>query len=183
MVFRAFIAVEVPFSSELEKFSIAVKASGASVKIVDMANMHITLKFLGDIPEEKVPAIEDAMKNAISGIKPFRMRMKGAGAFPNLSRISVVWAGLEGADQLAEIAERLEKCLKPLGFEPEKRKFSPHVTLARTRHSPNLKELAEVIRNWGMGDFGDVSVEKIILKKSVLRPEGPFYSDISVVSL
>jgi len=182
MVFRAFIAVEVPFSTELEKFSRAVKGSGASAKMVDLSNMHITLKFLGDTSEEKIPAIENAMKNAVSGIKPFRMRMKGSGAFPNLSRISVVWAGLEGADQLTMIAERLENNLKLLGFEPEKRKFSPHVTVARTRHSPNLKELAEVIRDWEMGDFGDVSVEKIILKKSVLGPEGPIYSDISIVS-
>jgi 2'-5' RNA ligase len=183
MVFRAFIAVEVPFSAELEKFSIAVKGSGASVKIVDMANMHITLKFLGDIPEENVPAIENAIREAVAGIKSFRMRMKGAGAFPNLSRISVIWAGLEGADKLTVIAERLEKSLKPLGFEPEKRKFSPHVTVARTRHSPNLKELAEVILDWEQGDFGEVPVDRIILKKSVLRPEGPVYSDVSVVLL
>ena len=183
MAFRAFIAVEVPFSSELEKFSSSVKGSGASVKLVDLANVHITLKFLGDIPEEKVPAIEEAMKNAVSGIKPFTMRMKGAGAFPNLSRISVIWAGLEGADRLTVIAEQLEKNLKHMDFEPEKRKFSPHVTVARTRHSLNLKELAEVIKDWELGDFGEILVDKIILKKSVLRPEGPVYSDVSIVPL
>ncbi len=183
MTFRAFIAVEVPFSAELEKFSEAVKASGTSVKSVDLANIHITLKFLGETPEEKVPAIEKIMGEAVAGIKPFRMNMKGAGAFPNLDRISVVWAGLEGAEQLAVIAERLEKGLRPLGFEPEKRKFSPHVTVARVRHSPNLRELAETVRDWELGEFGEVSVDRIILKKSVLTPLGPVYSDVATASL
>jgi 2'-5' RNA ligase len=183
MAFRAFIAVEVPYSAELEKFSKAVKTSGSSAKLVDLANIHITLKFLGDITEEKISTIENVMRESVSGIKPFRMSMKGAGAFPNLGHISVVWAGLEDADQLVVIAERLEKGLKPLGFEAEKRKFTPHVTVARARHSPNLKELAEVIRDWELGEFGDVPVDRIILKKSVLRPEGPQYSDISVVFL
>jgi len=183
MAFRAFIAVEVPFSPELEKFSNAVKGSGASVKMVDLANMHITLKFLGDISEDKVPAIQDAMKNATSGIKPFTMRMKGSGAFPNLGRISVVWAGMEGAEPMIEIARKLEAGLIPLSFEQEKRKFSPHVTVARVRDGRNVRELAEVIRDWESGDFGDVPVDKIILKKSVLRPEGPIYSDILIVPL
>ncbi len=182
-MFRAFIAVEVPPSAELQKFSEAVKGLGASVKMVDLANVHITLKFLGDIPEDKVPSIESAMKAAASGIGPFTMQMKGSGAFPNLGRISVVWAGMEGAQPLVEIAKRLESSLQPLGFEPEKRKFSPHVTVARVRDGRNVRELAEVIKDWELGVFGEVRVDKLILKKSVLTPKGPVYSDVATVTL
>ena len=148
MASRAFIAVEVPFSAELEKFSLAVKSSDASVKMVNLVNVHITLKFLGDILEDRVPEIEDAMRDAVTGTKPFTMCMKGSGAFPNLGRISVVWAGMEGAEPLLEIARKLDSNLAKLGFEPEKRKFSPHVTVARVRDNRNIRELAEIIRDW-----------------------------------
>ena len=183
MTFRAFIAAEVPFSTELERYSMAVKASGAPVKMVDLRNIHITLKFLGDTDEGLVPDIERVMKSAVAGVPPFRMRLKGAGAFPNLGRISVVWAGIEGAENLGAIARKIDEGLKPLGFEPEKRRFSPHVTIARVRDGRNTRELAQVIRDWEAGEFGEVTVNSIILKKSVLTPRGPVYSDVAVVDL
>ncbi len=183
MPFRAFIAVEVPFSAELERYSKAVKSSGASVKMVDLRNTHITLKFLGDTDETLIPNIEDAMRSAISDISPFKMVLKGAGAFPDFKRISVVWAGLTDADSLGVIAKRIDECLKPLGFAPERRPFSPHVTIARVRDGRNIHELADVIHGWEASEFGEVPVESIILKKSVLTPQGPVYSDVSVVKL
>ncbi|MDO9537608.1 MAG: RNA 2',3'-cyclic phosphodiesterase [Thermoplasmata archaeon] len=183
MAFRAFIAVEVPHFTRMEDFSNAVKASGASLKMVDLSNIHITLKFLGDTDEALIPAIEDVLKSSICGIKPFTMRMKGTGAFPNLGRISVVWAGVEGFESLGIIARRIDDGLKPLGYQPEKRKFSPHITIARVRDGRNVSELAEIIHDWETEDFGDVPVNRIILKKSVLRPEGPVYSDVIDVEL
>ncbi len=182
-MFRAFIAAEVPFSAELERYSQAVKASGAPLKMVDLRNLHITLKFLGDTDEAIVPEIVNVMKSAATGILPFKMRLKGAGAFPNLGRISVVWAGLEGADNLGIIAQKIDDGLNPLGFQPEKRKFSPHVTIARVRDGRNKRELAEAIQDWELGEFGEVAVDRMILKKSVLTPQGPVYSDAAVVKL
>ncbi len=183
MTFRAFIAVEVPFSAELEKYTKAVKASGATVKLVDLHNIHVTLKFLGDTDESLIPEIEKIMKSAAVGIPPFQMKMKGSGAFPNLNRISVVWAGLEGAEPLGIIAGKIDDGLKPLGFEPEKRKFSPHITIGRIKDGRNIRELAQVVREWEPGEFGEVSVDRIILKKSVLTPQRPVYSDVAAVSL
>ena len=178
MSFRAFIAVEVPVSVELEDFSKAVKDTDAPLKIVPLANIHITLKFLGDIDEGLVPEIENVIKNAITDIQPFTMKLKGAGAFPNLNRISVIWAGMENADALGEIAEKIDSGLKPLGFEPERRKFSPHVTIARVKDSKNKDKLVDVITLFQNTEFGEVPINKIILKKSVLTPQGPIYSDI-----
>jgi 2'-5' RNA ligase len=183
MTFRAFIAVEVPFSEELEKFSKDIKASGANLKMVDLRNIHVTLKFLGDIEESLVPEVEKAMKDAVAGIPPFKARLLGTGAFPNIGRPTVIWAGLEHAEPLEVMARRLEEGLVPLGFEPEKRKFSPHVTVARVKDGRNKLELTEALSFWEEGDFGQVPVDQLILKKSVLRPEGPEYSDVTVVSL
>jgi len=183
VTFRAFIAVEVPFSAELEKYSKAVKVSGATVKLVDLHNIHVTLKFLGDTDEALIPEIEKIMKSAAVGIPPFQMKMKGSGAFPNLNRISVVWAGLEGADSLGVIAAKIDDGLKPLGFEPEKRKFSAHITIGRIKNGRNIRELAQVVRDWELGEFGEVPVDRVILKKSVLTPQGPVYSDVATVSL
>ena len=183
MTFRAFIAVEVPVSVELEDFSRAVKDTDAPLKVVNLAKVHITLKFLGDTDESIVPEIEEVMKNAISGIRPFTMKLKGSGAFPNLNRISVIWAGMENADALGEIARKIDSGLVPLGFQPEKRKFSPHVTIARVKGSKNKDKLVDVIKQFQDTEFGEVPVRKIIHKKRMLTPQGPIYSDIVVIHI
>ncbi len=183
MTFRAFIAVEVPVSNELEQFSSAVKDTKAPLKMVNLAKVHITLKFLGDIDESLVPDIEKVIKYAVSGIQPFTMNLKGTGAFPNLNRISVIWAGMENAEALGEIARKIDSGLKPLGLKPEKRKFSPHVTVARVKSSKNKDRLVDTINEFQNTEFGEVPVNKIILKKSVLTPQGPIYSDIVVIHI
>jgi 2'-5' RNA ligase len=183
VAFRAFVAVEVPFSEEFQKFAADLKSSGANLKLVDLLNIHVTLKFLGDTEDSLVPDIEKAMRAAASGIKPFTMRLLGAGAFPNIGRPSVIWAGLENAGPLETMAASLEQSLRGLGFEPENRKFSPHVTVARVKDGRNRLELTEALSFWEDADFGKVPVDQVILKRSVLRPEGPEYSDVVVVGL
>lgn len=178
MTFRAFIAVEIPVSSTLEHFSESVKGTGAGLKMVNLANLHITLKFLGNTHETLVPEIEMVMKDAVAGIQPFTMKLKGTGAFPNLKRISVIWAGLENAAALGEIAEKIDVGLKLLGFQPERRKFSPHITIARVKNSKNKDRLVRVIQQFSDTEFEEVPVNRIILKKSLLTPQGPIYSDI-----
>ena len=183
MKFRTFIAIEVPVSDELRQFSSAIKKSGADLKMVNLKNVHITLKFLGDTEESLVPEIEQVMKHAVSGIGPFDMRLSGTGAFPNLNRISVVWAGMENADNLGQIASKIDAGLTDFGFQPEKRNFSPHVTVARVKTGRNKDRLAEIINQFSGIDFGEVPVDRIILKKSVLTPQGPIYSDMASVHL
>ncbi len=111
------------------------------------------------------------------------MKLKGSGAFPSLNRISVIWAGMENANTLGEISRKIDVGLEPLGFEPERRKFSPHVTIARVKRRKNKDKLEEVIQQFSNTEFGEVPVNKIILKKSVLTSQGPIYSDILVISL
>ena len=182
-MFRGFIAVEIASSQKLEEFSRAVKATDAPLKMVNLDIIHVTLKFLGDTDEKIIPEIENVMKEAASGIARFTVKIKGTGAFPNLNRLSVVWAGMENAESLGQIAEKLNKGLEPLGFKPERKKFSPHVTVARVKGGRNKDRLVETIRNYQDEEFDEVEVNRVILKKSVLTPSGPIYSDVKVVNL
>ncbi len=182
-MFRGFIAVEVASSRKLEEFSRAVKATDAPLKMVNLDNIHATQKFLGDTHEDLIPEIEKIMKDAVSGISPFTINIKGTGAFPNLNRLSVVWAGMEGAEPLGTIAEKLNTGLEPLGFRPERRKFSPHITVARVKGGRNKEKLVDIILKYQDTEFGEIQVDRIILKKSVLTPQGPIYSDVVEVKL
>jgi len=182
-MFRAFIAVEVSSSSELEEFSRAVKGTDAPLKMVNLDIIHVTMKFLGDTDEDLIPQIEEVMKNAVEGIEPFTVTIKGTGAFPNLNRLSVIWAGMENAEALGVIASRIDKDLEPLGFKPERKKFSPHVTIARVKGGRNKDRLVEVIQNYQDKEFAKVEINRVILKKSVLTTQGPIYSDLVEVNL
>lgn len=175
--------MEVASSDKLEEFSRAVKATDAPLKMVNLDIIHVTLKFLGDTDEAMIPQIENVMKDAASGVSPFTIKLKGTGAFPNLNRISVVWAGMENAEALGRIAEKLDKGLVSLGFKAEKNKFSPHVTVARVKGGRNKDRLVEVIREYENEEFSEVEVNRLLLKKSVLTPAGPRYSDVASVSL
>ncbi len=182
-MFRGFIAVEVASSRKLDDFSRALKGTDAPLKIVNLDIIHVTLKFLGDTDEKLIPEIENVIQDAASGISPFTVKIKGTGAFPNLNRLSVIWAGMEGAEPLGRIAEKINKGLEPLGFKPERKRFSPHVTIARVKGGRNKDKLVEAIRNYQDEEFGEVEVNRIILKKSVLTPKGPIYSDVVEVKL
>ena len=182
MSFRAFIAVEAEVGPELAQALERLKAYGHDLKPVPAGNAHITLKFLGDIDEKEVPQLECAMRTAVQGIMPFPVRLVGVGAFPKEDRPKVVWAGMQGAEWLGTIAASLEGECEKIGFAPENRPFSPHLTLARVREGahPDLSTFLNELRTKAFGTF---MVESIKLKKSVLAPSGPTYSDVLTVDL
>ena len=180
---RSFIAVDIGRIPELLKFVKALRGIDSDLKFVKLDNLHITLKFLGDIDEELVPEIESYMKKAVEGHEPFEIDLKGTGVFPNYRRISVVWAGLDRTEPLADIAEKLDSGLEMMGFRKERRGFSPHVTIARVGNTLDTIGLPETVRGFESTEFASFRVEKIILKKSELTPKGPIYSDVVVVEL
>lgn len=176
MKFRAFIAVEVQPSERLMAMFRELAQSRADLKVVRPQQMHITLKFLGDTEEALAEDILSGIRSSAEGIGPFSMRLVGMGAFPSLSNIRVVWVGIEDGKLLGKIAGKLDENLRALGFERDKKGFVPHLTLARTRSPRNMANVQEIIRNNAATDFGEYPVEKVLLKKSVLSPQGPSYS-------
>ena len=183
MPFRAFISADFGRFPRIEALSEALRDSGGDLKLVDLELMHSTLKFLGDTDEALVPEIVRVMERAVEGIPPVAVTIRSTGAFPGPRRINVVWVGLEGAEPLGRIASLLNRELDALGFRAENRRWEPHVTVARVKSGRNLDRIRAAIDAFSNEEFGGVVVDRIRLKRSVLRPEGPEYATVAEAPL
>lgn len=182
-VFRAFISVEVQTLEPLARVMDQLRRSGADLKLVEGPSSHVTLKFLGDTPVNVVDRIEQGIRNAVRGVKPFTMTVRGTGAFPNSASPRVVWAGLQGADALGVVARRLETEMHNLAFPRERRDFTPHITLARVRSPRGRERLAGILSEHAEEEFGSAYVDKVLLMRSDLAPQGPTYTTVRTVPL
>jgi 2'-5' RNA ligase len=175
---RSFIAFDIEDATVLRNLSRVqdvLVSTGADLRLVKPENIHMTLRFLGDITLEMVDRIHGEMEQI--QFAPFEARIKGTGAFPDLRRISVVWAGIhQGANELRAISDQLEPRLQTLGFKPDYKGFSPHLTIARVKTGRNKEALAEQLKDLNGYDFGSVKAQCLRLKKSILTPQGPIYS-------
>lgn len=178
MKFRAFISVDIEPSEALVGVLRRLAHARADLKTVRPELLHLTLKFLGDAEESQVEEIVRRMASAVVGLQPFKIRLKGMGAFPSMSNIRIIWVGIDDGGPLERIAALLEASLTDLGFEPDKRGFRPHLTLARTRSPGNMAEVQEILMENAATDYGEYEVDKLLLKKSVLTPSGPIYSTV-----
>jgi 2'-5' RNA ligase len=176
LTFRAFISADIVPSEALVSVLRELASSRAELKIVKPELMHVTLKFLGDTDENLTEEVTSRMRDAVKDVRPFSVRLTGMGAFPSMSNIRVIWVGIEDGKALGEIAKRLDASIGELGFERDKKGFVPHLTLARTRSVRNIANVQEILRRNGATDYGQYLMDRILLKKSVLSPQGPTYS-------
>ena len=183
MRFRGFIAADLPTTDRLEPLVRELRTSGAPLKLVATGQLHATLKFLGDTEEGFVDDIVEAIRAACRGVPPFSLSLRGTGAFPSLSRMNVVWVGLEGAEPLGRIAALLDTGLEPLGFRRENRAWAPHATLARVKGGRNLERVRQILEAHASDALGDHRVDAVRLKRSTLTPSGAVYEDLRVVPL
>jgi len=180
---RSFIAFDINSQSVLQRFTevqdLLIK-TGADLKLVEPDNIHITLRFLGDISPNMVDSIHENMKKI--SFSAFDCEVRGLGAFPDLRYPRVIWAGIrKGADELRSVFDQLEPNLRQLGFRPDSKGFSAHLTLARVRTGRNKGELARCTQDSADFDFGVVKADCLRLKRSVLTPKGPVYSTLREV--
>ena len=183
MPFRAFISADLGRHPKVEPFSRTLKDSGGQLKLVDLDLLHTTIKFLGDADEALIPEIVAVMEKSVAGVPPLAVTLRGTGVFPTARRIRVVWVGLEGAEALGTIAGFLDRELEALGFPPEKRKWEPHVTVARLKSGRNLDRVRAAVAAFADEVFGEATVDRIRLERSVLTPAGPEYSTVADVPL
>jgi 2'-5' RNA ligase len=187
MVFRAFIAVDLERPELVTSLLEELANLPVSLKLVKPEQIHLTLKFLGNVEEARVPEIVKVMYSAVEGISPFEVTLQGVGAFPSLRNANVIWLGLKNAALLSRIASRLEGSLKKLGFPPEKREFTPHLTLARLKSKWGGRvaggEIVSFLEKYSATSFGVVKIDRIRLKKSVLSQKGPTYYTVEEVML
>ncbi len=179
---RAFIAIEIEFDDSISSLMRKISRAGVKVKAVEKENMHLTLKFLGEIDEEQVKMISEGMKS-LESYSEFSINLHGVGAFPSSSRPKVIWIGVDYPDVLEDIWKSIEDISEKAGIERERRGFSPHITLARVKDHRNAWRLRDLIDEHRDDDFGERKVVEIKLKESVLTPSGPIYSDVFSVRL
>jgi len=187
---RSFIAIELPdvVKKGLSQLEARLKVGEQSwVKWVDPYSIHLTLKFLGNVAIDRTGEITRAMEVAAQGMSPFDLKVKELGVFPNLRRVQVVWVGISGEiDKLSQLQQHLESNLARLGFVPESRAFTPHLTLARLRDRASVEErqgFGQLIANTRFEEAYAFKVDAINLMKSQLTREGAIYSRISSVEL
>jgi 2'-5' RNA ligase len=179
---RAFIAIELPpqVKSKLTERQQGMKKAGLNARWVRVENIHLTLKFLGEIDPDTVAAVSTAMKSAAESHGPFTLAASGIGVFPNLRKARVLWAGLsEGVPELVGLQKDLDAALAACGFERDKRAFRGHLTMARFRKSLHPAKLEKVLREAGGVHFGQWTVEELVLFRSELQPAGAIYTKLA----
>lgn len=179
---RAFIAVSVRATSSLRKVILELDSMGRALKAVDPGSLHVTLKFLGDTPSESIPRIGAEVQAACEGRLAIDAELHGLGAFPHAGRPSVIWVGMHNVQSLVEISEVLEDGLESLRFPRDSRKFQPHVTLARVKSRPP-ENLHDLLNANAATSFGSITIDRVTLYQSELRPQGPRYTPLATVSL
>ena len=182
---RAFIAVEID-PKTVQKISETIPQLNLwipGIRWVTPTNLHLTLKFLGDIDDAKVDPIAEALQRHLAPFPRFTINAKGLGVFPEPKRPRVLWVGLEGSD-LTTLASTVESALEPFGFVPEKRGFKPHLTVGRWRQSDKLPaKFGEELGRWKEHEFGEFTVGEIIFFQSMLRPDGALHRPLKQITL
>jgi len=176
---RSFVAIPLgsDIISRIEKIHKELKNLPADVKWVRPNSIHLTLKFLGAIDEEAIDSIARAIQNGMKGYEPWSVAVKNVGTFPSLRNPRVVWIGIEDKTaQIAPLQNRIEKELSFLGFNEEKRKFSPHLTLGRVKSPRGKKDLINYLIDERERAFGEINIHQVVLFKSDLKPSGAVYT-------
>lgn len=177
---RSFVSIDIEDPAILSAVT-GVTSSliqlGGDLKPVERENIHVTLKFLGNVSQPKL----DQVKTSLRGVsfRPFTMEIKGAGAFPRASRMNVLWVGIgEGWSEVQKIYEQTERIFFELGFARENRNFTPHITIARVKSARNMRNMAEFLERLSEKNFGTFTVDSVQLKRSILSRSGPTYSTL-----
>ena len=187
---RAFIAIELPeeLTKKLRYLQEDMQRTNpVGIKWVEARNIHLTLKFLATISETTVHRIINVLEAVCPSFSPFSLEALTLGAFPNIRQPRVFWLGLNGdVNTLITLQKAIDDQLVPLGFAPEARPFSPHLTLARLRDGaalPIQRTFGDLIMktNWQQGETW--TVKKVTLMKSQLLPAGPVYSRLAEIGL
>lgn len=182
---RSFISIELPekVRSDLSEVEKRLKKTKADFRWVKPDNIHLTLKFLGEIKEESIGEIINVMRRACSHCNSFNLELEGVGLFPNLKYPRVLWVGIKDNPLLTDLQTKIEDGMVSLGFKKDNKKFKAHLTLGRFRSSTGKEDLMEAIEPHKKNSFGLTNVKYISLMKSDLSPFGARYTTVSEVPL
>jgi 2'-5' RNA ligase len=180
---RAFLASELPSALQdaiqLASAGVRLRLGSELVRWVPGHNVHLTLKFLGDVSPSNLELIQDLLATHASQYQPFDVIVGGFGCYPNARRPRVLWIGLMAPPELASIQRELDAATARLGYSSEERTFSPHLTIGRVRQNASAADFQRIraeVEQLSIGDVGSLRVEAIHLFKSELHPAGSVYT-------
>ncbi len=187
---RSFVAIELPEDAKrgLAGLRAALqRGEHRFVKWVNLDGIHLTLKFLGNIPAGRVQEVTGAVEEAARDVPPFRLEITGTGVFPSLRQVRVFWVGIGGeVDELLKLQQSIDSALAALGFAREERPFVPHLTLARIRQGASPTErrsFGELVETCIFEEKYGIDVGAVSLMKSQLTPTGAVYTRLSLAEL
>ncbi|MBI3185370.1 MAG: RNA 2',3'-cyclic phosphodiesterase [Myxococcales bacterium] len=183
---RLFIAVDLgeELLAKLERETASLRRRAPQAKWVRTEATHLTLAFLGEVDEGRVPELSRALGEVASRHAPFTLRVRGGGAFGNPKKPRVLWLGLRGDEAaLSALQADLQDALEPLGFPPEEREFKPHLTVARAREAGGEPTFARLAAELERMDLGETRVERVALFQSQLTPQGAHYTVLAASPL
>lgn len=174
---RLFCAVKVPVNEAIEE---AIKVfmqelTDARVSWVSPQNLHLTLKFFGDTPNHQVDHIVEALQQSAADFPPFGFLVEGCGTFGSIRQPNVIWLGIRQATSLTELYHSVNNHLQPLGYMPDRKLFTPHLTIGRIKSISNTLTLRALESEFSTESFAKVRTESFYLMESYLRPQGPIY--------
>jgi len=189
-VIRSFIAVDLPntLNQSLEQASQHLQEllAGLPVRWVPVGNIHLTLKFLGDVSEKNIPMIQSILYTEAVNHHQFEISVGGFGVFPNPTRPRVLWVGVEAPDELINLQRRIDTETARLGYAPDQREFNPHLTFGRVSRNASTKQVRKIstlLKNHKISFLGAARIEDVTLFRSDLGPDGAVYSKIYTANL
>jgi len=180
---RLFVAMDIPedVRGSLAALTAKLRPACRNARWARIEGLHVTLKFIGETPEENTEMIKTALA-AVPCRAPIPINFRGLGFFPNERRPHVLWAGIEASSELAALAGAVETALVPFGIPREERAFSPHLTLARLNTPRVLEALQEAVEKAGRLKFGVATAKEFHLYQSILKPGGAEYTRLATFS-
>ena len=177
---RLFVALDLPEAVRhaLAELIANLKPKSQGARWVQPENLHITLKFIGHVGNEKLSPIQSAL-SSIHTAQPIELRFRGIGFFPNERRPRAFWCGVAGSPNLAELAADIDRALVPLGIEAETRPFTPHLTLARFKSDEGVREVVHAANDMKSTDFGAATETNFHLYESLLKSTGAQYNRVA----
>lgn len=179
---RCFVAVPVSVSvrrrvGELQR---ELRRAEADVKWVEEGNLHLTLKFLGEIGEEAAGRLRELLSAEASRWPPLEVEYAGTGSFPGGDRPRVIWVGVRGdVGKLVSLAAAVDRAAEHVGVPREGRPFAAHLTVGRVRSPRDIRRLAAALERWNEAGFGRDEIREIVLYRSTLAPQGPVYDPLA----
>jgi 2'-5' RNA ligase len=183
---RAFVAIGIPAAIQQRIAAIYAPLTALPDQIswVKPQNLHLTLRFLGEVDFEQLEGIKAALRYTAQSCQPFPVDFTEIGVFPNTRRPRVIWLGLEdSAGRLVKLQQELERSLELCGFAPEEREFRPHLTLGRVRRLRDRQRLVSTLRGLSLPQLAQLEVRHLSLMRSQLRPQGPVYTELESAPL